>query len=77
MVPNPDDPKTTPPDPKTPGGEWVPPRVRAKLYDELEDEEEKKSRSMQNIVGILMLVLVVGLGGLLLVMMNRGQAAEK
>ena len=78
MVPNPDDPKTSPPDPKPPGGGgYMPPRVRAKLYDELEDEEEKKSKSVQNIVGILMLVLVVGLGGLLMVMMNRGQAEEK
>jgi cell division protein FtsN len=47
------------------------------MYDESEDDEEKRSKAVQNMVAILMLVLVVGLGSALFVMLARGKEEEK
>lgn len=70
---NPDD-KTPKQDPKP--GEYISPRLRAKMFEEEEDEEAKRSKATQNIVALVMLVLVVGLGAALIVMLQKGKAED-
>lgn len=64
--------------PKPPGEPpktYMSPKLRGKMN--LEDEPEESSSGPQNIVAIVMLVAIVGLGGLLYVSMQKSKAEAK